>query len=226
MGMSPVGRIHRPYDLMWPVARRRMGDTTKGDGAKVSECTPTLKPPRKPYLPFSAPSSMVKASTQAGNSATEIPTDLREYAQRLLSSFPAPGGQSGIGFGRENDEEREDEDEVNGGGGGLSGCREAVEILTRNPKKGRFVLGYCVEPWLIRLLLIASYDVNKDGVKVAELTFVKSAYRLGETVLGVVELNARKSRARVLSVGRICCLYSNFNSHYLRGIGVCYPRDA
>ena len=46
----------------------------------------------------------------------------------------------------------------------------------------------------------ASYDVNKDGVKVAELTFTKSAYRLGETVLGVVELNARESRARVLSV--------------------------
>lgn len=45
-----------------------------------------------------------------------------------------------------------------------------------------------------------SYDVNKDGVKVAVLTFTKSAYRLGETVLGVVELNERGSRARVLSV--------------------------
>lgn len=46
-----------------------------------------------------------------------------------------------------------------------------------------------------------SYDVNKDGVKVAVLTFTKSAYRLGETVLGVVELNERQSRSRVLSVG-------------------------
>ena len=45
-----------------------------------------------------------------------------------------------------------------------------------------------------------SYDVNKDGVKVAVLTFTKSAYRLGETVLGVVELNERTSRARVLAV--------------------------
>ena len=42
--------------------------------------------------------------------------------------------------------------------------------------------------------------MNKDGVKVAVLTFVKSAYRLGETVLGVVELNERTSRARVLQV--------------------------
>lgn len=45
------------------------------------------------------------------------------------------------------------------------------------------------------------YDVNKDGVKVAVLTFTKSAYRLGETVLGVVELNERRGRSRVLSVG-------------------------
>jgi len=47
----------------------------------------------------------------------------------------------------------------------------------------------------------ASYDVNKDGVKVAVLTFTKSAYRLGETVTGVVELNDRVGRARVLQVG-------------------------
>ena len=49
-------------------------------------------------------------------------------------------------------------------------------------------------------MLSVSYDVNKDGVKVAVLTFAKSAYRLGETVLGVVELNGRASRARVLKV--------------------------
>jgi RAB6A-GEF complex partner protein 2 len=45
-----------------------------------------------------------------------------------------------------------------------------------------------------------SYDVTKEGVKVAVLTFTKSAYRLGETVLGVVELNGRAGRARVLKV--------------------------
>lgn len=50
-------------------------------------------------------------------------------------------------------------------------------------------------------LFSVSYDVNKDGVKVAVLTFTKSAYRLGETVLGVVELNERQGRSRVLSVG-------------------------
>lgn len=50
------------------------------------------------------------------------------------------------------------------------------------------------------MALKVSYDVNKDGVKVAVLTFTKSAYRLGETVLGVVELNERHGRSRVLSV--------------------------
>lgn len=67
------------------------------------------------------------------------------------------------------------------GQGELTGCREAVEILTRNMRK-------------------VSYDVNKDGVKVAVLTFTKSAYRLGETVVGIVELNERGSRARVLKI--------------------------
>ncbi|KIK65894.1 hypothetical protein GYMLUDRAFT_70155 [Collybiopsis luxurians FD-317 M1] len=63
----------------------------------------------------------------------------------------------------------------------VGGCGEAVEILTRNPKK-------------------VSYDVNKDGVKVAVLTFIKSAFRLGETIHGVVELNERIGRARVVQL--------------------------
>lgn len=77
-----------------------------------------------------------------------------------------------------------DEQELHGSAGGLTGCREAVEVLTRVPKK-------------------VSYDVNKDGVKVAVLTFMKSAWRLGETVLGVVELNDREGRARILKAGGI-----------------------
>ena len=44
----------------------------------------------------------------------------------------------------------------------------------------------------------ASFDVNKDGVKVAVLTFTKSAYRLGETIVGAVEINDRCGRSRVL----------------------------
>ena len=50
-----------------------------------------------------------------------------------------------------------------------------------------------------------SYDVNKDGIKVAVLTFAKSAYRLGETISGIIELNERTSRARVLKVRSSIC---------------------
>lgn len=48
-----------------------------------------------------------------------------------------------------------------------------------------------------------SYDVTKDGVKVAILTFTKSAYRLGETVLGIVEINEREGRGKVISVSSL-----------------------
>jgi len=82
--------------------------------------------------------------------------DLQDYAHRLLASFPEPGSGVRIKLPpehvrqseeierdwerkrereeerlREREREREDE-------GGLTGCREAVEILTRNPKKGMF----------------------------------------------------------------------------------------
>ena len=45
-----------------------------------------------------------------------------------------------------------------------------------------------------------SFDVNKEGVKVAVMNFTKSAYRLGETVLCVVDVNERLGRSRVLKV--------------------------
>jgi RAB6A-GEF complex partner protein 2 len=100
-------------------------------------------------------------------------SDLRTYALLLLepdaaalSTFPEVRATM-------------DDQELRGSEGGLTGCREAVEVLTRVPKK-------------------ISYDVNKDGIKVAVLTFMKSAWRLGETVLGVVELNDRGGRARIL----------------------------
>lgn len=151
----------------------------------------------------------------SSSSSTPSPTtspcgsldDLRAYGERLLETFPTEGStgvrikepaesvpesvpsssSSGLASGsgsqavldplRAFEIEREKE----GGEGELTGCREAVEILTRNPKK-------------------VSYDVTKDDVKVAVLTFTKSAYRLGETVLGVVEINERGGRGKVISL--------------------------
>ncbi|KIR25439.1 hypothetical protein I307_06022 [Cryptococcus deuterogattii 99/473] len=54
--------------------------------------------------------------------------------------------------------------------GGSEGCGEAVEILSRHSAK-------------------ASYDIEKNGESVAILTLVKTTYRLGESVLGIVTFN-------------------------------------
>ncbi|KAG6807999.1 hypothetical protein H0H92_005735, partial [Tricholoma furcatifolium] len=189
---------------------------------------PRIDPPPAPAPASTSTPTHASASAPISTAQTLTGTysDLQDYARRLLGSFPdppdpedaraqgrgrvriklpaeaispvplsasegewGPGVGVGVGVGREMDDgdgrrleremEREMERMEREGEGGLSGCREAVEVLTRNPKK-------------------ASYDVNKDGVKVAVLTFTKGAYRLGETVLGVVEINQRTSRARVL----------------------------
>lgn len=49
---------------------------------------------------------------------------VRDYAKFLLATSPSPDGDD-----LDVDAARERE------AGGLTGCREAVEILTRNPKK-------------------------------------------------------------------------------------------
>ncbi|KAI6096233.1 Rgp1-domain-containing protein [Pisolithus croceorrhizus] len=162
-----VSATPKPYDLLWPVTRQR---TTAEFAPKVVDgplknASGSNKGPAPPSLKISSRSL----------------DETREYGRRLLGTL-ALGSTSGatpksVDAG---DLEREIESE----NGSLTGCREAVEILTRNPRK-------------------VSYDVNKDGVKVAVLTFPKSAYRLGETVLGVVELNEVQSRARVLSLSAL-----------------------
>ncbi|KAI9445567.1 Rgp1-domain-containing protein [Lactarius indigo] len=76
--------------------------------------------------------------------------DLRTYALLLLE--PNSAALSAFPVVRVT----LDDQELSGADGGLTGCREAVEVLTRVSKK-------------------VSYDVNKDGAKVAVLTFVKSA---------------------------------------------------
>ncbi|KAH9836631.1 Rgp1-domain-containing protein [Rhodofomes roseus] len=160
-----VGRPPKPYDLLWPVSYWK----SKGpqSTAKVIE-----EPKQLSKKPESSSAAPLRRDSRGGSLE-----ELQDYATHLLSSLSDPDSRVKLpleAIELERDREREE-------AGGLSGCRQAVEIITRNPRK-------------------ASYDVNKDGVKVAVLTFTKSAYRLGETVLGVVELNERPSRARVLKL--------------------------
>ncbi|KAJ3783365.1 Rgp1-domain-containing protein [Lentinula aff. detonsa] len=168
-----VGRPPTPYDLLWPINKRRS----------------TLVPGHRRDS-----ASLVSGSAHGSGFLDE----LGEYAKRLVAELPEDAGEdtrlaNGHGNGdtrspvhelafKEKERiakmrQREESDEPIS----VGGCGEAVEILTRNPKK-------------------VSYDVNKDGVKVAVLTFIKSAFRLGETIHGVVELNERQSQARVVQL--------------------------
>ncbi|KAI1789190.1 Rgp1-domain-containing protein [Ganoderma leucocontextum] len=163
-----VGRPLVPYDLLWPVASQRVpippGKVT--EGSKEQKKRTSLRP---------VPLSAAKPGTYE---------DLQGYARNLLASFPDPratGVRIKLPIQAVQHGNGDLERELEGGMDSPTGCRQAVEVLTRNPKK-------------------ASYDVNKDGVNVAVLTFPKSAYRLGETILGVVELNERHHRARVLKL--------------------------
>lgn len=133
-----VGRTPSPYDLLWPVARRRQ----KGG---VLDCVVEEVKGKQP-----------RELTAAAKLDAEL--SLEEFASQLLHS-------SG---------DRDAEDMI-------VGCKEAVAVITRNPKK-------------------VSYDVTKNGVFVGELTFVKSAYRLGETITGVFEFNNSNCSARVLQL--------------------------
>ncbi|SPO27730.1 uncharacterized protein UTRI_04231_B [Ustilago trichophora] len=59
-----------------------------------------------------------------------------------------------------------------------STCKAAVEALARSSSK-------------------VSYDISKDGKVAAVLTLVRSRYRLGETITGVININNVESLARI-----------------------------
>ncbi|CAO1637659.1 unnamed protein product [Parajaminaea phylloscopi] len=63
-------------------------------------------------------------------------------------------------------------------------CKGAIEVVFRNSQK-------------------VSYDISKDGQVAAVLTLVKSKYRLGDTVLGVVNINRPNVSARVIRVAAV-----------------------
>lgn len=57
-------------------------------------------------------------------------------------------------------------------------CKAAVEALARSSSK-------------------VTYDISKDGKVAAVLTLVRSRYRLGETITGVININNEQSLARI-----------------------------
>lgn len=117
---------------------------------------------------------------------------------------------------------------VPGDGTDETSCKSAVEIVSRNAQKGECTCfpdiaggrpgfidvgdGHHAMPCAISHIQFAvSYDINKDGYRIAVLTLVKSAYRLGDTVSAMVSLNAgeaRVYRVRTNPAGRWLALRS------------------
>lgn len=79
------------------------------------------------------------------------------------------------------------------------GSREAVEVLTRTARTGRSVF---LNASVCLLFATASFSIDKEDIRVATLHLAKTAYRLGESVTGVVEMNRRgMSSVNILKVG-------------------------
>lgn len=140
----PVGRPPKPYDLLWPTSSWR----TRGVqflAKVVEEPRPELmKPERTPPPGKASLSSATRFSLHIHRSLCAIGAPapnsgtfegLQEYARNLLASLHDPnttGARIKLPIEAINLERDREQEEA----GGLSGCRQAVEILTRNPKKG------------------------------------------------------------------------------------------
>ncbi|KAF8603191.1 Rgp1-domain-containing protein [Ceratobasidium sp. AG-I] len=163
-----VGRMPRPYDLMWPLARRREGAMLVGSVEEGNGIGLGLGELGKGPLSLSKSPEKGKITRK----------ELEIYARRLVASAPDPlaagisklrlSAPNGVGADTYEDDE-----------GANMSCRDAVEVVTRHSKK-------------------VSYDIAKDGKTVAVITFVKAMYRLGETLLGAIEFNNPDMEGRVL----------------------------
>ena len=111
-----VGRSPSPYDLLWPVARRR---------EQPAECAVD-------EVAVIAPAAPTKAPRPSGSRNGGA---LDDFARRLLAVRDR--GQLGaveLSVGQvpvSEDSPRQ----ASSGAGVPGGCKEAVEIATRNPKK-------------------------------------------------------------------------------------------
>lgn len=127
-----MSRPSKPYDLLWPVARRR---DVAAQGPIEAVVTETSNPNQvtRELRRVTSPTKAV-----GGTMMDEDLQDLQDYAQRLVSlTVPGTPGIRSQPISPEYDRRQ---GEVLGlgalEGGSRTGCRESVEILTRISKKG------------------------------------------------------------------------------------------
>lgn len=125
------------------------------------------------------------------------PAPTKATLQNGLLTAPASGRPNGQAVRGRKGSFLKSDDELVENVKDHGGPREAVEILSRNVSKSG---SHRTETMRFRLCSSASYDIAKDGDMVAVLTLIKTTYRLGETVLGVVAFNSPGSERHVLKV--------------------------
>ena len=130
LSSTPVGRIPRPYDLLWPVARRKETRGSASVTASVVEVKKALHPPVPGLL-------NTPERTNSGTAVISSRTRLGTYAALLLDdnvSEALPGAISQLSLGSLQDE---DHDSNFAPGLEKYSCRQSVDVMTRNPKKGK-----------------------------------------------------------------------------------------
>src|SRR5258708_7266436 len=131
LSSTPVGRIPRPYDLLWPVARRKETRGSASVTASVVEVKKALHPPIPGLL-------NTPERTNSGTAVISSRTRLGTYAALLLDdnvSEALPGAISQLSLGS-----LQDEDYDSNFAPEKYSCRQSVDVMTRNPKKGKLFI--------------------------------------------------------------------------------------
>lgn len=178
----------RTYDVLQPIIQ-----TSESGSVEERNPTPTTTP-RRPQHMYEPPQSIDSLAAYAKRLVDSVeehkapPSPSKTFrplspqkSRSLKSARPrasrlleAPGRPRSLSVSVVGDDELVDVDDE------AQRCGEAVEILSRHSPK-------------------ASYDIRQEGEVVAVLTLVKTTYRLGETVTGVVTFNSHPDR-RVLKL--------------------------
>lgn len=146
-----VGRPPTPYDLLWPVGlRKRLGQQTVAKVTETPAASTVLGPPAVAGKRNGANLGLASIDGPSDASATSgAYLDLQAYAHSLLGALPeVVGADASAAIGLRatprppipslalTDHRLSEAQGVDFAEEGTPlGCREAVEILTRNPKK-------------------------------------------------------------------------------------------
>ncbi|CAG7852368.1 SubName: Full=Uncharacterized protein {ECO:0000313/EMBL:CCA68600.1} [Serendipita indica DSM 11827] len=160
----------------------RLGQTVTDDPNTL----PTFTPPQSMLavdLTLAPGESRTSKSKPAASAAVKA---LSEFGRELLESNHTRRGSDGDDYEAKDTEVDE-------------GCRFAVEVLTRQSRKGAFSVRRDPRS-VLTSTMSAAYDVHRGGVPVASLVMPKTVFRLGETVHGVVAFNLGGNELKVVKV--------------------------